>query len=141
MRYRLFGGLRHTLQLSGMAVAMSALTPVALGQTTQSPITNELSAHSPISVPRDLVPDAPVEMPVRFDSFRLIRMNPRTGARFEEEIDPPGGNGGAPRGGACPPVVVTHSEADFTGGQFVIQAGFVENEILAASYVLDPAEF
>ncbi|MFQ5414916.1 MAG: hypothetical protein ACE5E6_10705 [Phycisphaerae bacterium] len=44
--------------------------------------------------------------------------------------------------GVCPgPVTATHTDANFDGGQFVIQAGFEEGEIAAASYVLDPAVF
>jgi hypothetical protein len=44
-------------------------------------------------------------------------------------------------GGGCVPEVMTHSEANFQGGQFVIQAGFVEDEIAAASYTLPASQF
>ncbi len=43
--------------------------------------------------------------------------------------------------GDCPPVVASHTDADFTGGSFVAQAGFVESEIAAASYTLAPGDF
>lgn len=41
----------------------------------------------------------------------------------------------------CPPVVQTYSSADFAGGSYTMQAGFVADEILAASYVLDADAF
>ncbi len=37
--------------------------------------------------------------------------------------------------------VSTHTDADFTGGQFVLQAGMAEGEILAATYTLPAATF
>lgn len=39
------------------------------------------------------------------------------------------------------PVTVTHSGANFQGGQFVIQAGFAENEAAAASFTLPATAF
>lgn len=50
------------------------------------------------------------------------------------------GGGGGPRA-VCPPVEVTHSDANFSGGSFIIQGGFVEGEIAAATYTLTPIEF
>ncbi len=47
----------------------------------------------------------------------------------------------APRGPGCPVVVSTHTDANFGGGSFIVQAGFAENEMLAASYVLSPSTF
>lgn len=41
--------------------------------------------------------------------------------------------------GNCPQQTSTHTNADFTGDSFVVQAGFAEDEIAAASYVL-PAD-
>jgi len=135
MRYRLRRGIWIHSTVLGIVSCLLAIAPSASAQPPMNP------THLDIASVNVLVPDEPIELPARFDSFRLIRMNPRSGETFEQPIDPPGSNGGAPRGGVCPPVVLTHSSADFAGGQFVIQAGFVENEILAASYVLDPAEF
>ncbi|MCH8853244.1 MAG: hypothetical protein IID41_11425, partial [Planctomycetes bacterium] len=43
--------------------------------------------------------------------------------------------------GACPQEVSSHTDADFTGGAFVVQAGFAEGETAAASYVLSPSDF
>jgi len=50
------------------------------------------------------------------------------------------GGGGGPRG-TCPPVDVTLSDANFAGGSFIIQGGFVEGEIAAATYNLTALEF
>lgn len=41
----------------------------------------------------------------------------------------------------CPPVIRTYSSADFGGGSYQMQAGFVAGEVLAASYVLDADAF
>ncbi|MEC7385731.1 MAG: hypothetical protein VYB14_06035, partial [Planctomycetota bacterium] len=43
--------------------------------------------------------------------------------------------------GSCPSEVSTHTDADFGGGQYTVQAGFAEQEIAAASWTLDPAVF
>lgn len=43
--------------------------------------------------------------------------------------------------GTCPDERITFSSADFTGGEFVLQAGFVETEIAAVSYTLNPSDF
>jgi len=52
------------------------------------------------------------------------------------------GEGGvAGGGGQCPPVVSTHTNANFEGGQFIVQAGFAEQEIAAASYTVSAADF
>ncbi len=42
---------------------------------------------------------------------------------------------------ACPPMTRTYSGADFTGGSYKMQAGFVAGEMLAASFVLDADAF
>ncbi len=50
-------------------------------------------------------------------------------------------NGGGGVAGDCPPEVVTHTDANFGGGAFVIQAGFAEGEMAAAEYVVPVADF
>ena len=55
-----------------------------------------------------------------------------------------GGGGGSGDGGVagqCPPVISTHTNASFEGGQYIVQAGFAEQEIAAASYTLNAADF
>ena len=60
-------------------------------------------------------------------------------------VDGAGGGDGdgcvAGGGGQCPPVVSTHTNANFEGGQFIVQAGFAEQEIAAASYTVSAADF
>jgi hypothetical protein len=43
--------------------------------------------------------------------------------------------------GTCPLEVRTHSSANFSGGQFVLQAGMVEGEALTATYTVAQSEF
>lgn len=43
--------------------------------------------------------------------------------------------------GQCTPVVSTHTNASFEGGQYIVQAGFAEQEIAACSYTLTAADF
>lgn len=87
-------------------------------------------------------------------------------ARQSDETPPPGagtdehiiGLGGVPRlhfttlgrvvedgvqleRGTCPPVVSSHTDANFQGGSFVVQAGFAEGETAAVSYVLSASAF
>lgn len=45
-----------------------------------------------------------------------------------------------PRGG-CPAEIATHTDANFEGDSFNIQAGFAESEIAAASFTVSPADF
>jgi len=52
------------------------------------------------------------------------------------------GNTGGDEGGlagGCEPVVVSHTSSDFGPGEYVVQAGFIEGEIAATSFVL-PAD-
>jgi hypothetical protein len=55
-----------------------------------------------------------------------------------------------PHGPVAPPasspadscnVISTHTDANFAGGSFVVQAGFAESEVAAASYVIPASEF
>ncbi|MSQ90037.1 MAG: hypothetical protein EXS01_01400 [Phycisphaerales bacterium] len=43
--------------------------------------------------------------------------------------------------GSCPTAVVAHTDANFTGGSFIVQAGFAELESAACSYVVPAASF
>ncbi len=51
------------------------------------------------------------------------------------------GEPGGALAGSCPPQIVTHSDANFGGGSFIVQAGFAETEVAAASYVVSAASF
>lgn len=55
-----------------------------------------------------------------------------------------GARGGSSDGGVagqCQSVISTHTNASFDGGQYVVQAGFAEQEIAACSYTLTAADF
>lgn len=39
--------------------------------------------------------------------------------------------------GSCPSATVAHTDANFGGGSFIVQAGMGETEVAAASYLLD----
>lgn len=53
----------------------------------------------------------------------------------------PQGNSDGGVAGSCPPVIVTNSDANFGGGSFIVQAGFAETEIAAASFSVPAASF
>lgn len=50
------------------------------------------------------------------------------------------GEGGT-AGAGCPQVVSTYTNASFEGGQYIVQAGFAEQEAAATSYTLSPSDF
>lgn len=50
------------------------------------------------------------------------------------------GDGGGTAGG-CDPVVSTHTNASFEGGQYIAQGGFAEQEVAAASFTLPASAF
>ena len=77
-------------------------------------------------------------LPLQLDAIPTLRVSLGGGSQW---VDPEGSGHGA-RGGDCSgTVVVAHTDADFTGGDLMIQAGFAEDEIAAASYVLSPDAF
>lgn len=43
--------------------------------------------------------------------------------------------------GECPQTVSAHTNASFTGGSYIVQAGFVESEVAACSYTIPAGEF
>ncbi len=43
--------------------------------------------------------------------------------------------------GTCPPYIAAHTDASFTGGQYILQGGFAEGESAAVSFVLPPSVF
>ncbi|HRJ49225.1 MAG: EF-hand domain-containing protein [Phycisphaeraceae bacterium] len=62
-----------------------------------------------------------------------------TSLGYVEYLEPIGqGGGGDPR--SCE-VISTHTDANFEGGSFVIQAGFAENEVAAAQYTIPSNSF
>ncbi len=73
--------------------------------------------------------------PVLIDVADLPTFDARTGITYS-----PIASDGDLRG-TCPQQVRTHSSANFTGGQFVLQAGMVEDEAMAATYTVAQSEF
>ncbi len=63
--------------------------------------------------------------------------------KLQVRVEPLGGVD-APEGGvagSCNPVLSSLTNADFSGGQFVVQAGFGELEMAGATYTLTAADF
>jgi len=48
---------------------------------------------------------------------------------------------GGTAGAGCPQVISTHTNASFEGGQYIVQAGFAQQEIAATSYLVSPGDF
>lgn len=76
-----------------------------------------------------------IEIPLRVRSTGLLPV---------PLVLPPGEGGGHAGGAAagdCPPTIATHTDANFEGGAFTVQAGFAQQEIAACSYVLPAGAF
>lgn len=69
------------------------------------------------------------ESVIQLDQIDTLRVSPRGVVE----------GGGQPRGNCG--VLSSHTDANFSGGSFIVQAGFAENEWLAASYVIPAAAF
>lgn len=69
--------------------------------------------------------------PISLDSIRTLHIT-SSGQVFEEE--------GGTAGGECYRIS-SHTDANFSGGTYVVQAGFAQNEISAASYTVPAADF
>ncbi|MEO1716739.1 MAG: GC-type dockerin domain-anchored protein [Planctomycetota bacterium] len=74
---------------------------------------------------------------VTIDASRQVYIT-SLGEMFEDETPPT--VPGAQRGGECQ-LVNGYASEEFSGGTYFVQAGFVENEIAAASYELSPGLF
>lgn len=79
---------------------------------------------------RDMQPLGPVD-----PRMERVEMTLRPGSYPGTALPQPSSQG------SCPPVIATHTDATFEGGSFIVQAGFAETEIAAASYTLDAAVF
>jgi len=99
--------------LSALALALS-LAPAALAQKQAAPFEPERQAL-PIPVGLERLDVMPV----------VLRPS----------------QAGTLRGPGCPQTIVSHTNANFTSGSFVVQAGFAQNEVAAASYTLPAAAF
>jgi hypothetical protein len=72
----------------------------------------------------------------RVDIDSLFYMHVETDGDWVADVDIPPG----PRYQGCTNTS-SHTDADFSGGSFILQAGFSETEIATASYVLTPDKF
>jgi hypothetical protein len=89
------------------------------------------SARAQLASPPE-VPTRKVQIPIRVDQAAYSHI--ATNGTIFDEPHP----GGTQR--ACQ-TVSTHTDANFGGGSFVVQAGFGEKEIAAAEYVRPAADF
>ncbi|MEL7484377.1 MAG: hypothetical protein AAFN41_08475 [Planctomycetota bacterium] len=122
----------RTVQRSGLTVCLlCSLAGQAMGQAN-----GQASVEASAPQPTNRVN---VQSQQTFDSIRqmyitslgdVLDVNP-------EPLDPPAT---AARGGECQ-LVNSYASQEFTGGTYFVQAGFVENEIAAASYTLSPGLF
>lgn len=78
---------------------------------------------------------------IRADIDQLPTLRVKKDGSGSEWLEP-GGDGSVAGSVECPGTnIVAHTDANFGGGEFIVQAGFVEGEIAAASFVLDPSAF
>lgn len=77
-------------------------------------------------------------MPIALDEIRNLSVS-TTGQVISDQIIGLGGN--SARGAGCQQIA-SHTDAAFSGsGQFVLQLGFVDDEVAAASYVIPANQF
>jgi Dockerin type I domain len=75
--------------------------------------------------------------------FRPIVVMTPTVTPFNAQVDLVPNGVELPGGvaGACPPTISTWTNASFTGGSYVVQGGFAEQEMAGASFTIDPSFF
>ncbi len=110
---------------AGTACATGAIALAAAGAHAQSIPSKQHPGQPAVTPQRHTVP-----LGVTISPVQVLRTSP-------DGIV----GGPAPRGPGCPQTVSSHTDASFTGGQYVVQAGFAETEIAAASYVLPAGAF
>jgi hypothetical protein len=99
-----------------IVAAVGAATAVGGTATAQAPIVATPSARGTIQVP------------VNLTELRTLRVTPR------------GVSDGGFGDRACN-ALASHTDADFSGGSFVAQAGFAQGEMFAATYTVPAAEW
>jgi hypothetical protein len=125
--------MTNTCVLSGRSGRRFSLAAAALGLLAGGSAALAQKQAEPVRPERQALA-APVQID-QIDTMRVV-LHPSTG---RAEVDP--GSGGVVRGPGCPPTVASHTNADFTGGSYVAQAGLVANESAAATYTLPAAAF
>jgi len=127
--------MRRSLFSAHAARASLALTTLAIVALVQP-----LGADAPHMSRRELL-ESPerwaIPMPINAPAVPALSavITPVGGIEDEE------GGAGALAAGACPPVTSSHTDANFEGGAFVVQAGFAEQEVAACSYTIAAANF
>ncbi|MFK7961384.1 MAG: hypothetical protein AB8G96_12765 [Phycisphaerales bacterium] len=145
---RPFLAARPLAVATGMAAAL--LPAVLLAATPSGPSLAESAPSAPAADrPPVAGPSASVTRdPAMRPYEELGALVPRTRALrtivspidLDPSIAPPPAASDA-AAGACPFEVEAHTDADFSGGSYIVQAGFGQMEIAAASYTLNPSDF
>jgi hypothetical protein len=154
------------LALASTGVLSPALAASSLAAADSSPRANVVSASSSaaailekadaqIRVQARSARDGKLDRTVKASGQLPPRAAGLTGPRMTGEVigvkdtpwliaSPSGSTAGAGDGGVaggCTPVVSSHTNASFEGGQYIVQAGFAEQEIAAASYTVNAEDF
>ncbi|MEZ6211178.1 MAG: hypothetical protein R3B46_08050 [Phycisphaerales bacterium] len=113
----------RTIRAIGMAVFAGLLAALPSGA---------LGEGAPEARAVEFIPDGHIDGELR-DAGRLVRLDSIgvmhvTSTGQVIEVDPTSVQGSQPQ------FVSTHTDADFTGGSYIAQAGFAENEYAAATY-------
>lgn len=103
--------------------AARVVVPFALFMTTLAPADEPASRLAPL--------------PIRLDEMKRLHVT-TSGHVLEDTLA--GNATPVDLRGGCQ-TTSSHTSADFSGGQYVVQQGFVENEIAAATYTLPAAMF
>jgi hypothetical protein len=136
---------------SSIAAVVSCLATSAVGADAvtaalQSPSASEERVpYRLVELPADGRGIATMRVIISPSAIRARRL--AAGMLLEEPVFPllpQGGTDGSDEGGiagGCDPVIASHTDASFTGGSYIAQGGFAEQEIAAASYTLSAAAF
>ena len=101
-----------------------------------------LKSTAPILTPGAQISRADLQTPITLERLPRLVVTLRGRILLDETGNyPVDGGGGDLRGPGCPPVTSTHTDASFGGGSYVVQAGFAQSEIAAASYSIPAISF
>ncbi len=129
---------------AGSALVLSTLASLSFAQATKSASGDRKKPESPR---QPIVTTKPAEVCGECRFTPTVIMTPIattiTGPVHATKPLVPNDGGELPGGvaGICPEVISTWTNADFTGGSYIVEAGFAEQEMAAASYTLSPDQF
>jgi hypothetical protein len=135
------GSVTASVSQGGEGEKPSSSNAPAASVNSESPTSDD---QSPLSI------EAPADAGDRKPDRETLVVNPTIGTFYVSSLgnsrwipNRPWTSAGTEAGGNTRDCdnIATHTDADFTGGAFVVQAGFAEQEIAAASYTLDPSAF